>query len=414
MDRREFMIGASASTALAGAASLWAGLASTAQADSASPAGASGDEAAAAYAELAGLLGEIEARYIGADRKMNDAAERAAGRYFVAHALHHGFQFWFEADPQRPMFYRWFTPTKKLLGDNPDAVYYGCVIDPSQTYRIRGNVHGAAYTSFTAEGGTRGGALSRRLVSALNDTEFDVSADGSYEIIASPKRQSRNWLELDPDAGSITTRHYFEWERSAAADPTLHVPIWIEPLEDPGPAAPMDDAAVAAGIRRVVTFVRSVTVDFPDLPPERMPNWVSRELNQFNNPPDDENNMSVGYAAKDNVYRQAGYEIELDEALVIRGRFPRCRFANVMVWNHHMQTPPYRRRQVSLNRVQMHYESDGSFRIVVAHRDPGVPNWIDAAGARTGTIFWRFQLPEGDVPPLHAELRPWKEVRKKG
>ncbi|MBW1886209.1 MAG: DUF1214 domain-containing protein, partial [Deltaproteobacteria bacterium] len=306
------------------------------------------------------------------------------------------------------MFHRWFTPKLKLLGDNPDAVYYGCMIDPSRSFRIRGNVQGATYTSFTAESGTRDGGLSRRLVSTLNDTEFDVASDGSYEIIAGPDPQPRNWLKLEPDAGSLTTRHYFEWERSVAADPTLHMPLSIEPLEDPGPAAPMGDAEVAAGIRRVVTFVRSVTLDF--LPPERLPSWVSQQVNQFVNPAEGENNQSIGYAAMDNRYRQTNYEIETDEALVIRGRFPRCRFANVVLWNHHMQTPPYRRRRVSLNRRQVASEDDGSFRIVVAHRDPGLPNWIDAAGARTGTIFWRFQLSEDSIPPLSAELVPLQRV----
>jgi hypothetical protein len=407
MDRRNFMIGAGATSALAAAVPLFAGLAS-AESNSGSM---SSDQAAAAYLELAELLGEIESGYIGPSHLMHDAAERAAGRYFVANAIQHAFQFVFDADPSRPMFHRWFTPKLKLLGDNPDAVYYGCMIDPSRSFRIRGNVHGATYTSFTAESGTRDGGLSRRLVSTLNDTEFDVASDGSYEIIASPEPQPRNWLKLEPDVGSLTTRHYFEWERSVAADPTLHIPLSIEPQGDPGPAAPMGDAEVAAGIRRVVTFVRSVTLDF--LPPERLPSWVSQEVNQFANPAEGESNQSIGYAAKDNQYRQTNYEIETDEALVIRGRFPRCRFANVVLWNHHMQTPPYRRRRVSLNRRQVAYEDDGSFRIVVAHRDPGVPNWIDAAGARTGAIFWRFQLSEDAIPPLWAELVPVQRVGRR-
>ena len=181
MDRREFVKGSMAAAALASPL-----LAGTSAAGTASGSGA-GDEAARANAELAALLADIERDYIGTQRGMRDAAERAAGRYFVANALHHGFQFWFEADPQRPMFYRWFTPTKKLLGDNPDAVYYGSVIDPSREYRIRGNIHGATYTSFTIEAGTKGGGMSRRLVSAINDTEFDVAPDGSYELILSSK-----------------------------------------------------------------------------------------------------------------------------------------------------------------------------------------------------------------------------------
>jgi len=30
---------------------------------------------------------------------------------------------------------------------------------------------------------------------------------------------------------------------------------------------------------------------------------------------------------------------------------------------------------------------------VIAHEDPGVPNWLDTGGHREGTIFWRYLLP---------------------
>ena len=357
-----------------------------------------------AFAELADLLSEVESSYIGADRGMHSPEERTAGRNLIANALQHGFQCWYEVDPKRPLFHRWLSTTKKLLGDNPDAVYYGAIVDPAGTYRIRGNVHGACYTSFSVETGAQDGHLSKGVISTLNDKEFDIAPDGSYEIIASPEPQPRNWLRLEPNAGSITTRHYWEWERSVAADPTFHVPLSIDPIEDPGPAPPMDDAAVAAGIARVINFVRGATLDFPNLPPEIMPSWVSNEINQFDNTAYDESNTEIGYAAADNAYLQTRYELEPDQALIMRGRFPRCRFANVVLWNHRLQTPPYRHRRVSLNRNQIDYEPDGSFVIVVAHRDPGVANWIDAAGLRTGMIFWRFLLPQEQVLPIVAEL----------
>lgn len=364
----------------------------------------SDDAAARAYANLAAALGEIEAKYITPERGMNTPEERAAGRHLLANALQHGFQCWYDVDPARPLFHRWLSTTKKLLGDNPDAVYYGAIVDPAGSYRIRGNVHGACYTSFSVETGAQDGHLSKGVVSTLNDTEFEIAADGSYELIASPEPQERNWLRLEPGAGSITTRHYWEHVRNVAADPTFHVPLVIEPVEDPGPGAPMDDAAIAAGIQRVINFVRGATIDFPDLPPEIMPSWVSNEVNQFDNSAYDESNTEIGYAAADNAYLQTRYELSPDQALVMRGRFPRCRFANVVLWNHRLQTPPYRHRRVSLNRNQIHYEKDGSFAIVVAHRDPGVPNWIDAAGLPTGMVFWRFLLPEEQVPPIEAEL----------
>jgi hypothetical protein len=370
------------------------------------------DVAPTAFEELRRALAEIEAEWIGPERGMTTGQERAAARYLVANAMQHGFQCWFEVDPARPVFHRWLSPTKKMLGDNPDAVYYGAVCDPAGTYRIRGNVQGACYTSFSVETGAMEGHLSKGIVSTLNDTEFEVRADGSYELIASAEPHEGNWLRLEPGAGSITTRHYWEWDRSVAADPTFHVPLWIEPVDDPGPAPVMDDAAIAAGIRRVVNFVRGATIDFPDLPPEVMPAWVSNEVNAFDNSAYAESNAEIGYAAVDNAYLQTRYDLGPDDALVLRGRWPRCRFANVVLWNHRLQTPPYRFRRVSLNRVQTRLDDDGGFTMVVSHRDPGVPNWLDAAGQRTGMIFWRFLLPEENPPAIEAEVVPVDSLRQ--
>jgi len=370
------------------------------------------DAAARAYADLSAVLAEIEAGYITRERGMHTSAERSAGRYLLANALQHGFQCWFDSDPKRPMFQRWLDSKKKLLGDNPDAVYFGAIVDPAGTYRIRGNVHGACYTSFSVEKGAQEGHISKGVVASLNDSEFDIAADGSYEIVASPEPQPRNWLRLEPDAGSITTRHYWEWQRNVAADPTFHVPLWIEPMQDPGPAPPMDDAAIAAGIQRVINFIRGVTIDFPDLPPEVMPSWVSNVVNEFDNSAYAESNAEIGFAAVDNAYLQTRYDLAADQALVMRGRFPRCRFANVVLWNQRLQTPPFRYRRVSLNRNQVRYEPDGSFEVVVAHRDPGVPNWIDTAGLPTGMIFWRFLLPEEPVPPVTAEVVDLNALRR--
>jgi hypothetical protein len=372
------------------------------------------DVSGIAFTELAGLLDDIEADLRSPARMLATADERAVARQFVLSALLHAVQFWGDADPAQPWFHRWITPTKKLLGDNPDAVYYGTVIDPAREYRIRGNLHGAAYTSFTVEAGTAGGAMSQRLAATLNDTEFDVAADGSYELIASVAERPRNWLRLTPDAGSITTRHYWEWTRPAALDPTLEVPLSIEPLDPGAPPAIPTDVDVAANLRRVATFLRSVTVDWPTGPPDAaaLP-WLSLEPNVFANPATDDGNAAIGFAAIDNVYRSTRYVLGPDDALVIRGRFPRCRFANVVLFNRFMQTPPHRTRRCSLNRVQTVHEADGTFRMVVAHRDPGVPNWLDTAGAPSGTIFWRFLLPEERIGALETEVVPVDDVARR-
>ena len=55
--------------------------------------------------------------------------------------------------------------------------------------------------------------------------------------------------------------------------------------------------------------------------------------------------------------------------------------------------PDSRRHQNSLNSRQALRNPDGTITVVLANWDPGVANWIDAAGLREGIIMLRWQLP---------------------
>ena len=78
--------------------------------------------------------------------------------------------------------------------------------------------------------------------------------------------------------------------------------------------------------------------------------------------------------------------------------------ANVVLWNRNTHTFDYRFRRVSLNRKQTRLEADGSFKIVHAASDPGVPNWLETEGRASGSVFWRFLLPEEEIAPLDARV----------
>jgi hypothetical protein len=66
---------------------------------------------------------------------------------------------------------------------------------------------------------------------------------------------------------------------------------------------------------------------------------------------------------------------------------------------------------VGLNRSNTVLEPDGSFRMVLAHEDPGVPNWLDTEGRPSGQLFWRFFLPEGAVETPQARVVKLSELR---
>jgi len=340
-------------------------------------------------------------------RLFGDDDTLAEARLLLLHTLNHALDVWLGADPARPAFRRWHFPDKKLFGDNPDAIYYETPVSPEHSYRIKGNTAGATYTSFTVELFKKPGDRMGKLGATLNDTEFEINADGSYEIIVSATKQAGNWLELASDAVSITTRHYYERTDSVAADPLRVIPLAIEPLQPPGPAPRPTDASVAACIRRVTQWLdKSINplgqdMSFP---------WVSKIPNRLPPPTLDKGNEEIGYAAKDNVYSMAPFLLKPDQALVIRGRWPKCRFANIVLWNRFLQSFDYRYRIISRNRKQTVLENDGSFKMILAHKDPGQPNWLDTEGRRVGLMFWRFQLPEEQIEPLTTEVVPFASL----
>ncbi len=371
------------------------GLAEMASADD--HAGGTGTAARAAMRGLLDTIRGVEDQLIRADRGFSQA-ELAEAERSLAHLLYTALDFWLEAKPHRPIFRPYVTPTRKLLGCNPDSVYYFAPIRDDKSYRISGNVGAATFTSFTIERGSHDGHAARGSIAALSDLDMEIDGDGNFEIIVSREKPATgNWLRISDGASQITTRHYHEARQNVAAIPGRVIPIRLEVL-DPDPLPPYGgDDEVASHLEWVANFVREhAAMTFQKTSPEmaKKLGWVSLEKNEFKAP--GQWASASGDQAYGNThawYAQTQYELAPDEALVMTGRFPACRFANVVLWNSFMQSYDYANRQISLNRNQVTYEDDGSFRIVIAHEDPGVPNWLDTEGRGAGTIYWRYIFP---------------------
>jgi hypothetical protein len=360
-------------------------------------------ESRQAFNELLDLLREMNERYAGAEWLINEPDDVAEALRAVLHMLEASLLTRMESHPARPWLREFPLPTRKFLGDNADAIYYETAISPDHSYRLRGNMAGAVYVSITIEGGAQDGGVSPTTSGVINDSQFDVAEDGSFEIRLGGTPAERNWIGLAPDACRITTRHYYEDEVPAPMRPR-HIDFQIEVLDPGPPPEPPTDANVAESIRRVARFVRTSTLDLGAPPRENQPPFVSQVPNEFPKPikPGD-----YGLAAADAAYSMAPFLVPEGQALVVEGRWPEdCRCANVCLWNRHMQTFDYLNRQVTLNRRQTKLEADGSFRIVIAAEDPGVPNWLDTEGRVLGLVFFRYMLPEGEIEQPKGSLVP--------
>jgi hypothetical protein len=53
---------------------------------------------------------------------------------------------------------------------------------------------------------------------------------------------------------------------------------------------------------------------------------------------------------------------------------------------------------------------DGSFHIVIAHRDSVLSDWVDTEGHPFGLAFWRYMLPEGEIVTPEAEMVAFSDI----
>jgi hypothetical protein len=291
------------------------------------------------------------------------------------------------ADSARPRFIDIVGPTRKWGGDNPDAFYQYAPIDPERTYVVRGRTGDAVYLSLTVYGGPSDGRYSERIVGSINDRSLDIDEDGTFSIVLSPHRHDGAWIKLEPDAVCAITRDYI-------ADPTTGRRVeWSIEAVDPPDTRREDDAELAGRFQAALTWVRDQARIVPI--PLGDPNTVDE--------PYPVPKETFGWAAGDAAYAMGSFALGDDEALIIEGRSPECAFWNACLWNQFLHTYDYAYERVSLNGTQVTYEDDGSWRLVIAGRDPGHPNWISTAGHPQGRIWFRWFLP--DATPTRPTTR---------
>ena len=92
----------------------------------------------------------------------------------------------------------------------------------------------------------------------------------------------------------------------------------------------------------------------------------------------------------DIIYYHSHWKLNKDEALVIQVKPPDCDTWNFQLNNYWMESLDYRYFNICINKGNAEYNSDGSVKVVVAHQDPGLPNWIDTCGHEEGTMCWRW------------------------
>ena len=169
-----------------------------------------------ALAELIALLQEIDARWSGPEWNLHSAEDIVASHRSLMHTLETALVGYFEQDASQPDFRRIVTPSRKLTGDNSDAIYFDAPVSGDHAYVIHGSMHGAAYFSLTIEEGAEDGKMATNTY-CIQCTEC-LQACPNDNLAVNLRPWAPIWL---PRASRAATRHTWRcscWRSAASTD----------------------------------------------------------------------------------------------------------------------------------------------------------------------------------------------------
>ncbi|MET0379645.1 MAG: hypothetical protein ABW049_11705 [Spongiibacteraceae bacterium] len=306
----------------------------------------------------------------------SDPIDKAEGYRYLTRLLRYGFEVALEfSDPDFPVFYAPSHETLKIMADNPDTLHFMAAIRGDRDYVIRGkrgSVNRIVFTSLSRAGEAGGLALDH----GIDTSKLQVDANGNFELIVSRNRHEGNWLALNDNSIQILVRAIF-LDRRAETAPEIS----IAPLADSGAPQALTAqkisqtlqgaAAVMAGTATHVTRVVQAV---------RANGWINKI---------GEDPKLVAAGDPSARYFQGLWELRDEEALVVDIEIPECFFWNFQVNNCWMESLDYRYQRIHVNKASAEV-NDGRVRIIVAHTDPGLPNWLTTDGHARGTLMSRW------------------------
>lgn len=288
-------------------------------------------------------------------------------------------------DPDAPFFHRSNDLFTQWGGPNQDNGYHHARVDPKRRYRIRGKMHSCEHFVITMrvgfmhmkEWGTK---------AALSSVDRGIEAGDDFEILVGGDGTDPDYFVIPEGVTTLSLREYYvDWKPAEPATFT------IECLDDlPTPGRPNGDA-LASQIDHALEQVESSIFGWNDYMKEHR---AAGRDNTFA----DQQKLAKGLS--DARYAFLFWDLDPDQALVIETDIPKARY-----WGLQLATLGWFEpvdaihRITSINQHQAETSRDGRVRFVLAHTDPGVPNWLDTGEHRDGLLTYRWFWPESDPTP---------------
>ena len=317
-----------------------------------------------------------------------DAFNQAEGIRYLTRLTRAGLEAFVEyGDPAFPVLRRMVHETVKMGADNPDNYYFNAQISGDHEYVIRGKRNTVHYIGFFTQNGNYGTTGGLAPCGALEGKDLHLETDGSFEIILSREPRGLNWLKIEEETGLVMVRQTFlNRFEEIPAELSIHN---LNGQNAPGPVTP---AMIDEGLRTASLFVAGAPLLFT-----RWAKGFQKHPNQLPMFYPGTSNAAGGDA--NIIYYHSYWKLAPDEALVVHVRPPDCDSWNFQLNHYWMESLDYRYFTICTSKGTPRTNADGSVTVVVAHTDPGLPNWLDTCGHSEGTMCWRwYRIADGNKP----------------
>jgi len=304
-------------------------------------------------------------------------------------------------DPKAPVLMRVVHETVKMGADNPDNYYQNAAISGKYSYVLKGTRGTAHWLEFATQVGSYGQGRGMPPSGHLASSELEINPDGTFEILLScEKPESGNWLPMLPETGTLIVRQArMIPDQEELADLTIHR------VGGDGEPTPLDAVRMDTGLTTAGLLVGGA--------PRIFVGWADMFQSHINQLPRFDQALSDSMGGVPGIaYYHSYWKLAPDECLVIEAVPPECDHWNFQLNNHWMESLDYRYYQIHLNSGTAVTEPDGSIKVIVAHEDPGHPNWIRTVGHNFGTMCFRWVQPEGEPPVPNTRVVKLADLRR--
>lgn len=318
--------------------------------------------------------------------------QRADAFRFLTQNLGQAFDLALETrDPAFPQIHWFTTPTMKLGGDLADFTYRQAWISGDHVYRLSGKRGTARWLNVTVQGprpdkipGTDWPSLHEPFgdipEANLFGHQIDTDADGRFDLIIGGPPQDRNWLPTTPGSRKLFIHEAFDaWGET----PTT---LSIERIGMDTPRPLPSPARMAEAMDWAGQFVTGLMGDWPEHA------WLTSggvcdpaSLNVF---PADKTANDASDAKRGRMAAHMVWHLEPDEALIVE-MDRHDGFWLFGMGGALMGSMDFLHRPVSYTPARTKVDEDDVVRLILAHRDPGLHNWLDTQGFSDGNLTYR-------------------------